>query len=154
MLVTKEFTFEASHFLTKYFGKCERLHGHSYRLAVTVEGEIASNDLVVDFGILKRVVMRHVVDKLDHRHLNDMFENPSVERVCEWIWKTLEPLSTLLREEVSDPNVADEMRAYLKDGQRVEAGDVRAGVNFGVHLYEVRLRETDGASVAISRRAT
>jgi 6-pyruvoyltetrahydropterin/6-carboxytetrahydropterin synthase len=100
MLVTKEFTFEASHFLTKYFGKCERLHGHSYRLTVTVEGEIGTNDLVIDFGILKGIVVSHVIEKLDHRHLNDFFENPSAERVCEWIWNELVRLPELLQYEV------------------------------------------------------
>lgn len=148
MFVTKEFTFHASHFLTKYFGKCERLHGHSYKLQVTIEGDIGSNDLVIDFGILKRVVVKHVIDKLDHNHLNDLFENPSAERVCEWIWKVLEPLPELLREEVSDPNLADEMKKYLKDGEgTVSPADVVGGVNFGVRLYEVRLWETEGASV-------
>lgn len=149
MFVTKEFTFHASHFLTKYFGKCERLHGHSYRLSVTLEGDIASNDLVLDFGILKRIVVKHVIEKLDHHHLNDMFENPSAERVCEWIFNTLKPFPTLLREEVEDPNLAGEMKKYLQDGQVVDASDVANGVNFGVRLYEIRLWETEEASVAL-----
>ena len=149
MFVTKEFTFHASHFLTKYFGKCERLHGHTYRLAVTVEGEIGSNDLVLDFGILKRVVERHVIEKLDHYHLNDIFENPSAERVCEWIFGVLTPLPKLLREELEDPNLTEEMRTFLKDGEHVDVQDVARDVRFDVRLYEVRLWETDGASVSL-----
>ena len=149
MFVTKEFTFHASHFLTKYYGKCERLHGHSYRLAVTVEGPIGANDLVLDFGILKRVVVRRVIDKLDHYHLNDLFENPSAERVCEWIWKELEGMPALLREEVSDPNLSEEMRGYLKDGETIDARRVAGETGFGVRLYEVRLWETEGSSVAV-----
>ncbi len=149
MLVTKEFTFHASHFLTKYYGKCERLHGHSYRLAVTVEGEVGENDMVIDFGVLKRVVVRRVIDQLDHHHLNDLFENPSAERVCEWIWKQLEGMSELLREEVSDPNIAEGMRKFLKDGETVSGADIRDGTNYEVRLYEVRLWETEGSSVAL-----
>lgn len=148
MFVTKEFTFHSSHFLTKYFGKCERLHGHSYRLAITIEGPIGSNDLVLDFGILKRIVVKHIIDKLDHHHLNDLFENPSAERVCEWIWGVLEPFSELLREEVSDPNLAEEMKKYLRDGSGdVSVEELRRGVGLDVRLYEVRLWETEGASV-------
>lgn len=149
MFVTKEFTFHSSHFLTKYYGKCERLHGHSYRLAVTVEGEIGANDLVLDFGILKRVVRRCVIDKLDHYHLNDLFENPSAERVCEWIWHQLVGISDLLREEVSDPNLSEEMRSFLKDGERIDDGRVARETGLGVRLYEVRLWETSGSSVAV-----
>ncbi len=117
---------------------------------MTIEGEIGSNDLVLDFGILKRVVARHVIDKLDHYHLNDLFENPSAERVCEWIWNVLKPLPDLLREEVSDPNLAEEMKRFLRDGSgEVSIDEVRRGVGFDVRLYEVRLWETERASVSI-----
>jgi len=51
MLVTKDFNFDAAHFLTKYHGKCEHLHGHTYKLRVTVEGRVQENGLVLDFGI-------------------------------------------------------------------------------------------------------
>ncbi len=149
MFVTKEFTFHASHFLTKYYGKCERLHGHSYRLAVTVEGAVGENDMVIDFGVLKRVVKRRVIDRLDHHHLNDLFENPSAERVCEWIWRELESFPELLRDAVSDPGFAEGMRGFLKDGEEVDVGDVRDGTNYDVRLYEVRLWETEGSSVSI-----
>lgn len=148
MFVTKDFTFEASHFLTKYYGKCERLHGHSYKLSVTVEGDIGENDMVIDFGILKRIVGRQVIEKLDHTHLNDHFENPSAERVCEWIWSQLEDIPELLREEVKDPNITDSMRKFLASGEAVSADVVERETNFGVRLYEVRLWETAGSSVA------
>lgn len=147
MFVTKEFTFHASHFLTKYYGQCERLHGHSYKLEVTVEGDIGENDMVIDFGILKRIVMRRVIDKLDHHHLNDLFENPSAERVCEWIWSQLEPFSELLKEEVSDPNITDGMKKFLMEGEKIDAANVVRETGLGVRLYEVRLWETEGSSV-------
>jgi 6-pyruvoyltetrahydropterin/6-carboxytetrahydropterin synthase len=90
MLVSKEFTFDAAHFLTKYKGKCENLHGHTYRLRITVEGPIGEDDMVMDFVVLKKLVNEKIVDKMDHVNLNDLFENPTAERMAEWIWEQLE----------------------------------------------------------------
>mgnify|MGYP001598046069 CR=1 FL=1 len=89
MLVSKEFTFDAAHFLTKYHGKCENLHGHTYRLRVTVEGEIGEEGMVVDFLELKKIVKEKVLDKFDHHNLNDFFENPTAELVAKFIWDEL-----------------------------------------------------------------
>ncbi|MGE3278775.1 MAG: 6-carboxytetrahydropterin synthase QueD [Candidatus Altimarinota bacterium] len=90
LTVTKTFEFAASHFLTKYHGKCENLHGHNYQLEVSVIGEIGPDDLVFDFVDLKKVVKTKVIDVLDHTHLNDRFENPSAEVMAVWIWEQLE----------------------------------------------------------------
>lgn len=89
MLISKEFTFDAAHYLTKYRGKCENLHGHTYRLRVTVEGEIGENDMVMDFVLLKKLVNERVIDKMDHKNLNDLFENPTAELMAKWIWEQL-----------------------------------------------------------------
>jgi 6-pyruvoyltetrahydropterin/6-carboxytetrahydropterin synthase len=89
MLITKEFTFDAAHFLTRYKGKCENLHGHTYKLHVTVEGEINENGLVIDFVDLKKAVNEKIINKLDHSNLNDFFENPTAELVVKWIWGQL-----------------------------------------------------------------
>jgi 6-pyruvoyltetrahydropterin/6-carboxytetrahydropterin synthase len=70
--ITKEFTFEAGHALHGYDGKCRNVHGHSYKLAVTVIGEpIADQDhvkygMVIDFGDLKKIVKEEIVDPFDH----------------------------------------------------------------------------------------
>ncbi len=88
--VTKIFEFAASHFLTKYHGKCENLHGHNYKLEVTVVGELNEDDLVLDFVLLKKIVKEKIIDKLDHTHLNDTFDNPSAEVIAIWIWEQLE----------------------------------------------------------------
>ena len=90
LTVTKIFGFAASHFLTKYHGKCENLHGHNYKLEVTVSGEIGANGLVYDFVDLKKEVKAKIIDKLDHAHLNDSFENPSAEAIAVWIWEALQ----------------------------------------------------------------
>ena len=89
MLVSKQFTFDAAHYLTKYHGKCENLHGHTYRLQVTVNGEIKDDGMVVDFVELKNLVKEKIISKFDHQNLNDFFENPSAELIAEYIWGEL-----------------------------------------------------------------
>ena len=70
--LTKEFTFEAAHMLEGYDGLCREIHGHSYRLFVTIKGEPMSDPnspklgMVMDFGMLKRIVNEQIVDRLDH----------------------------------------------------------------------------------------
>lgn len=87
--VTKIFEFAAAHFLTKYHGKCENLHGHNYKLEVTVMGEMNEDDLVLDFVELKKVVKEKIIKELDHTDLNERFENPSAEVIAVWIWDQL-----------------------------------------------------------------
>lgn len=65
MKVTKQFEFEMAHMLAGHPSLCKNLHGHSYKLFVTVEGPIV-DDMVVDFKDLKTVVKGVVVDPLDH----------------------------------------------------------------------------------------
>ncbi|MEO0060046.1 MAG: hypothetical protein RLZZ312_1693 [Bacteroidota bacterium] len=70
--LTKRFTFEAGHALHGYDGKCKNLHGHSYKLYVTVIGQpiLDSNNpkcgMVIDFSELKKIVNREVIDQFDH----------------------------------------------------------------------------------------
>jgi 6-pyruvoyltetrahydropterin/6-carboxytetrahydropterin synthase len=93
--IRKQFSFEAAHVLPHHAGKCSRLHGHSYRLDVTVEGPLAGSGpatgMVVDFDDLARAVRSAVIDELDHRHLNDTIPNPTCENIVAWIWRHLEP---------------------------------------------------------------
>jgi 6-pyruvoyltetrahydropterin/6-carboxytetrahydropterin synthase len=70
--VTREFTFETAHVLRGYDGPCRNVHGHSYRLFVTVTGSPVEdpgnpkNGMVIDFTELKKVVMGSIIDKFDH----------------------------------------------------------------------------------------
>ncbi len=70
--LTKEFRFESAHALEGYDGACREIHGHSYRLFVTIIGEPicdsanAKCGMVMDFGDLKRIVNEQIVDRLDH----------------------------------------------------------------------------------------
>ena len=68
-----ESAFDSAHFLTDYFGKCENLHGHRWRVEVTIEvpelqTEGTMKDMVLDFGVFKKSV-RALADSLDHTFL-------------------------------------------------------------------------------------
>jgi 6-pyruvoyltetrahydropterin/6-carboxytetrahydropterin synthase len=70
--ITKEFTFETGHALYGHDGKCKNIHGHSYKLSVTVLGNpvLDSNDpkfgMIMDFSDLKKIVKEEIVDRFDH----------------------------------------------------------------------------------------
>ena len=70
--ITKQFSFETGHALYGYDGKCKNVHGHSYKLSVTVSGKpIKDNNnvkfgMVIDFGDLKKIVNEEIVDIFDH----------------------------------------------------------------------------------------
>ena len=70
--ITKQFTFETGHALYGYDGKCKNVHGHSYKLSVTVIGKPISEDnhiklgMVIDFSDLKKIVKEEIVDVFDH----------------------------------------------------------------------------------------
>jgi len=89
MFVTKEFTFDSAHFLPNYHGKCEDMHGHTYRLQVTMNGPIDADGLVIDFALIKKVVKKEVLEKLDHKLINDIIKVASVENMAVWIWEQL-----------------------------------------------------------------
>ena len=110
--VTRRLTFSASHRLfnpslsaaenERIFDKCSNLHGHghNYVLEVTVAGEPNPvTGYVIDLKKLKAIVMREVVEKVDHKHLNHDVEFlsgiiPTAENIAKAIWKTLEPQIT------------------------------------------------------------
>ena len=88
--VTVEDTFSAGHYLRNYKGKCENPHGHNYKVRVTLQGkELDNAGLLLDFKDLK-VVMKPVVDYLDHQMMNDIapFDtvNPSAENLAKYFF--------------------------------------------------------------------
>ena len=88
--VTKVFSFEAAHQLPWHTGACQRLHGHGYRLEVTVEGPLNEHGIVVDFAEVADVVEREVVARFDHQYLNDLLDNPTAELIAQDAWKRIE----------------------------------------------------------------
>jgi len=100
--IRKSFTFEAAHVLPHHPGKCARLHGHSYRLDVALEGPLQPDGpaagMIQDFDLISRVVKEAVVGELDHRSLNDSIDNPTAENIVVWIWHRLAPALPQLSE--------------------------------------------------------
>lgn len=113
-IVTREFTFEASHHLPGHKGKCRRPHGHSYRLQVSLRGPIredpgqSDDGMVMDFDDLKRIVSTTIIDELsdsvprganagpiekggmDHNDLNALTGiRTTAENLVHWIWDAL-----------------------------------------------------------------
>ena len=88
--VTVEDTFAAGHYLRNYKGKCENPHGHNYKVRVTLQGgELDAAGLLLDFKDLK-IVIKPVVDYLDHQMMNDIkpFDtvNPSAENLARYFY--------------------------------------------------------------------
>lgn len=122
--VTVEHSFAAGHSLREYKGKCENVHGHNYRVQVTIEGEQLNRiGLLVDFVELKRAV-RQVAERLDHQWINDLEPfttlNPSAENIAKYIY--------------------DEVKAAL---------ELTSSAN-NVRIARVKLWETD-TSIAVYR---
>jgi 6-pyruvoyltetrahydropterin/6-carboxytetrahydropterin synthase len=91
--VSVEQTFAAGHALRDYKGKCENVHGHNYRVRVTIAGEqLDAAGLLVDFVDIKRL-MGGAIEYLDHRFINDLepFDkiNPSAENIAKYFYDRL-----------------------------------------------------------------
>ena len=112
-IITREFTFEASHHLPGHKGKCRRPHGHSYRLQVSLRGPIieapgqSDDGMVMDFDDLKHIVNSTIIERLsdsvprgknaqevecgmDHNDLNALTGiRTTAENLVHWIWDAL-----------------------------------------------------------------
>ena len=88
--VTKEFTFDSCHQLLAYNGPCERLHGHTYKLQVTIKGTPDHRGMVLDFKDLKKVCNEKIVDILDHYNLNDKLDfNTTAENMVVYFYDVI-----------------------------------------------------------------
>ncbi|HEY6447222.1 MAG TPA: 6-carboxytetrahydropterin synthase QueD [Acidobacteriaceae bacterium] len=88
--VTVERGFSSGHFLRNYKGKCENPHGHNYKVRITLRGEtLDAAGLLLDFRDLK-LVMRPVIERIDHQMLNDVEPfttiNPSAENLAKFFY--------------------------------------------------------------------
>lgn len=86
--------FSGAHSLRNYKGKCEELHGHNWKVEVSISGkQLNKIGLLIDFVEVKKIV-KEVLGKLDHRYLNEIepFDsiNPSSENIAKYIYKEIE----------------------------------------------------------------
>ncbi|MFH1540678.1 MAG: 6-carboxytetrahydropterin synthase QueD [Elusimicrobiota bacterium] len=92
-----ESEFSAAHNLKNYKGKCEKLHGHNYKIRLTVSGEtLNKSGMLIDFINLKKI-LKNVLSKFDHSYLNDISSfdnakggvNPTAENIAKYIYKEI-----------------------------------------------------------------
>lgn len=128
--ITKIFTFETAHVLYNYDGKCKNMHGHSYKLFVTVKGKPIDdlnhpkNGMVVDFGDIKTIVKSEIIDVWDHAVLvngssphealgKDLEEKGHKVIFCNY-QPTCENMLSDIAEKISAKLTGDVSLVYLK----------------------------------------
>ena len=133
--ITKQFTFEAGHALYGYDGKCKNLHGHSYKLFVTVAGspiadpKNAKYGMVIDFGDLKKIVNEEIVDIFDHATVFNK-NTPHLELANELIKREHHVLLT-------DYQPTTEMMVIDF------ANKIKKRLPKNIKLHSIKLQETD-----------
>lgn len=89
--VAKHFTFDAAHRLDAYDGPCADLHGHTYRLEVEIKGLPDERGLVIDFNEIKSIVEGVILQKFDHRYLNELVPfNTTAENLVVHFYEQLQ----------------------------------------------------------------
>ncbi|MEO9952355.1 6-carboxytetrahydropterin synthase [Nonlabens sp.] len=135
--ITKEFTFETGHALYGYDGKCRNVHGHSYKLAVTVIGTPIAEEghvkrgMVIDFGDLKTIVKEEIVDPFDHATVFNK-NTPHVE----------------LAKEFSDRGMSIILVDYQPTSEMMIldfADKIKTRLPENLELHSLKLRETETA---------
>lgn len=135
--ITKQFTFETGHALYGYDGKCRNVHGHSYKLSVTVLGEPISDNndvklgMVIDFGDLKKIVKEEVVDPFDHATVFNK-NTPHIE----------------LAKELQDRGHKVILADYQPTSENMVidfAAKIKARLPINIQLHSLQLRETETA---------
>ena len=132
--LTKEFNFEAAHSLEGYDGACREIHGHSYRLVVTIKGEPSADGydpkqgMVMDFGLLKQIVGEQIVSRLDHAFIMRRSEqSEQVQAMLEGIYHNI----VLVDYQPTCENMLADFAERLLEALPDE-----------VELYSLRLHET------------
>ena len=102
MELYKDFRFEAAHLLPEVpeGHKCARLHGHSFRVRITISGEMnPKTGWILDFDDI-RLAFEPLLEQLDHHYLNDIagLENPTSEHLVHWVWNRLKQKKKKKRE--------------------------------------------------------
>lgn len=135
--ITKQFDFETGHALFGYDGKCKNVHGHSYKLLVTVIGEPIQDKsnvkygMVIDFGDLKKIVREEVVDVFDHATVFNQ-NTPHIELANEL--KTRGHHVILVDYQPTSENLVIDF-----------AEKIQRRLPSGIQLFSLRLQETNSS---------
>ena len=137
--ITKQFTFETGHALYGYDGKCRNVHGHSYKLSVTVIGIPITDTsnvklgMVIDFGDLKKIVKEEIVEPFDHATVFNK-NTPHME----------------LAKELKDRGHKVILADYQPTSENMVidfASKIKARLPKEIQLHSIKLRETETAFV-------
>lgn len=135
--ITKQFTFETGHALYGYDGKCKNVHGHSYKLSVTVIGMPITDTsnvklgMVIDFSDLKKIVKEEIVDPFDHATVFNK-NTPHIELAKEL--------------EVRGHKVILADYQPTSENMVIDfANKIKARLSKEIQLHSIKLRETDTA---------
>jgi 6-pyruvoyltetrahydropterin/6-carboxytetrahydropterin synthase len=133
--ITKQFNFETGHALYGYDGKCRNVHGHSYKLSVTVIGQPITDTshvklgMVIDFSDLKKIVKEEIVDKFDHATVFNK-NTPHVE----------------LAKELTDRGHSVILADYQPTSENMVidfAAKIKSRLPANLNLFSLRLQETE-----------
>ena len=133
--ITKQFSFETGHALYGYDGKCKNVHGHSYKLSVTVMGQPIKDTanvkfgMVIDFSDLKKIVKEEIVDVFDHATVFNQ-NTPHVE----------------LAKELKDRGHHVILVDYQPTSEMMVidfAGKIKKRLPENINLHAIKLQETD-----------
>lgn len=135
--ITKQFNFETGHALYGYDGKCRNVHGHSYKLSVTVIGKPITDvshvklGMVIDFGDLKKIVKEEIVDVYDHATVFNK-NTPHIE----------------LAKELMDRGHNVILADYQPTSENMVidfAAKIKARLPENIQLFSLKLQETDSS---------
>ena len=134
--ITKKFNFEMAHALMGYDGLCKNIHGHSYKLFVTVTGQPLQDDkspkngMVLDFSLLKDIVKKSIIEKYDHSLvLNSNMPESLIKPLKENYERII-----LMQSQPTTENIIIEIAKILK-----------SKLPKNVKLFSIRLYETDSS---------
>ncbi len=125
--VSRWVEFDAGHRVLSHDGACRRPHGHRYRVTVTCEGTVPASGMVVDFGVLSRLLDEHVHDVYDHRFMCSVDDVAMLHALA-----TLDPDGTVV---VPDHPTAENIAQWVGAALDARLPD-------GLELVEVAVRET------------
>lgn len=133
--ITKQFNFETGHALYGYDGKCKNVHGHSYKLSVTVIGNPINDNLnvkygmVIDFTDLKKIVKEEIVDQFDHATVFNK-NTPHIELAREL--QSRDHHVILVEYQPTSENMVIDFAQRIKNR-----------LPFGIELHSLKLQETE-----------
>lgn len=113
--LTIETEFAAAHRIKEAGGKCENLHGHTWKVQVTLQGKkLDERGILIDFREVKEIVKKSL-DKLDHQYLNEVLKNiePTTENIAKYLFEKLEKELNLERVKLSKVKVGESDKTWV-----------------------------------------